>query len=134
MDDSNPQLSVWRPTVYDSLGIEILYPKAGFLSLGCQNCVQSESGLVVRTNGTLLDNWSARDAYPWWSVGTLPAWNNVTTGTTLPSGATLAAGKTSGIATLKTTATNRWNNKVITSQSVVEVNDAKWTSIVAAVL
>lgn len=134
MDDNNPDVTEWRPTEYDRLGIEILYPKSTSIPVRCNRCFYGGSSLIVRTDGTMMDDWSGRDAFSWWDSGTLPSWRNTTTNTALPSGATLAASLVGNSAVVSFSATNRWNRKVITGSRTVEANDAQWTAVALTAL
>jgi hypothetical protein len=131
--DTDPDVSDWRPTEYDKLGIEILYPKPAGISLRCGGCVYTDAGLLLRTDGLVKDEWSDRGAFPWWSSASLPKWKKGTTNA-LPSGATLAASAIGASGTISFSATNQWNNKVIVGSHNTQVDNAKWTGVVMSAL
>jgi hypothetical protein len=130
--DSDPVLSDWRPTGYDQLGIEILYPKTGALELACESgCLGLGAGKLLRNNGTLQDSWSGRGALDWWT-SELITWKKGVT--VLATAEMLSASQVGANGTVTFTAINKWNNKTITGEDAVEVSDGKWTAIAIAAL
>lgn len=131
--NTNPALTDWKPTALDKLGIEILYPKGGSLSLACASgCFRTDSGPLLREDGTLRDEWSSRGAKPWWPITGSLTWKKGST--TVASGETVPASVLGSGGTVTFSATNRWNSQAITGAGTVAVDDAKWTGLMIAAL
>jgi len=67
--DLNPpvyDLAGYMPTVYDLLGLEMLYPVNRTYRIGCTNgipgCFSTAVGAIVRLDGMITSEWTARGA------------------------------------------------------------------------
>ncbi|HET9953744.1 MAG TPA: M12 family metallopeptidase, partial [Polyangiaceae bacterium] len=131
VDFPDPIKSDWRLTSYDALGIEMLYPRSGqgaALELGCgKACFRTTPfGALIRSNGSVRDEWTARGGKEWWL--NTPVWQ-------LPGGKTITAnslsasqlGASQGVGY---DATVKWSGKVVGGEGFVTVSDAKWTALV----
>lgn len=129
--NTDPEVTEWRPTPLDQLGLEILYPTGDALAIRCADaCVQTEGGVILRMNGSAVDEWSGRGALEWWT--STPTWKKGTT--TVASSGVLSASVLGAGGTVTMTGTNRWNQEVVAATGAATVSDSEWTAIILASL
>ncbi len=130
-NNSDPNQTWWEPSALDHLGAEILYPKEEDLDLACKlGCVRGGFGLIVRSDGEIVDEWSARGAKPWWTSDL--EWKLESA--TVASGAVLDASYLGDGGFVSYSAENKWNSKTATGKMDVVVDDGQWTAVVSAIL
>ena len=71
--DNGRSTTDYHPTRLDLLGMEILYSVDRPYPLGClQNCIYTLDGVILRTNGILTSDWTARGA-----VNVIMYWSSI---------------------------------------------------------
>jgi hypothetical protein len=130
-DYNEPTLTDYQLTPLDKLGIEVLYPRGNVLSLRCSSaCIGTGSGVLVRTNGSVVDEWTWRGAWQWWSIGFYhqnPTWSEG--GHEIAYGSPLNAADIPSSGTVTLEAPGMWNSKIIRGSGTADVSNARWTAV-----
>jgi hypothetical protein len=128
VDDNDAAKTDWQLSEYDKMGIELLYPRSSPLKLACRGgCVRVGAGnVILRTNGSLRDEWQGRGALPWWVSS--PTWKKGAT--VVGTGGSLSASRIGSGGTITFTGEDKWHTgAVITGTGAADVNNGRWTAV-----
>lgn len=116
----------------DALGAEMAYPTNRVLSVSCKGaCFSGETTRFVRSDGVLTNEWSAREAQPWWESSI--AWT-ANSSAVLGSESLSASQLPSGSSSVAYSATVEMNGANVSGAGQVHKSNAMWTAIATAML
>ncbi len=123
-------------TPFDALGAEILYPRAEPLEIAChEGCFALSDKRLLRSNGSIQDEWSSRGASPWWEgSGVTWAWHGASVPLPLGNTPVLYANQIVLAGPIGYAAHIKWNDREAFGAGTVIVNDAQWTAIAISIM
>lgn len=120
----------------DYLGAEIAYPGEEPLSVACgQGCFEGSSGLIVRTDGSVKDEWTKRGAPQWWntSLGRL-FWSEEGSSPIQFDSELEIALLEPGTHSIEYSGRVEFTNTQVEGEATLNVSDSEWTALMTGVL
>lgn len=118
------QAGDYQPTRLDLLGMEMLYPSDRTYPIGCDvNCFYSSDGVIVRSDGAITSDWTARG-----SVNVTMQWGSIV------GRAVAAAALPNGTSTVTYTFKEPRGTSIMRGSGTVSKSDSLHAAIISSVL